>query len=230
MFINYSSDIHTVELTKILPHDKECYTQGLLVRDNTLYESCGMYGKSILYKYDFDTLTMQQSVSLRKELFAEGIAIVNETLVLLTWREHLIQTYNPNTLEIIDEHTYDYHGWGAAEYLNSLYVTDGSNKVRQLIVNDGIQIINEFFVKRGNAFVSRLNDFDVINNTLWMNIYYEDKIIVVDRFTGVVIGEVWCNVKRIGKEEVMNGIAMLPSGDVLLTGKYWDSMFVLHIN
>ena len=44
-----------------------------------------------------------------------------------------------------------------------------------------------------------------------------------------VIGEIWCNVKRERNEEVMNGIARIDDNTLLITGKYWDSMFELKI-
>ena len=71
---------------------------------------------------------------------------------------------------------------------------------------------------------------EIIGNLMYINIYFQDKIFIVDINTMNVVGEIWCNVLRDNnKEEVMNGIARIDDNTLLITGKYWDSMFELRI-
>ncbi|ELP93078.1 hypothetical protein EIN_053130 [Entamoeba invadens IP1] len=231
MYIPYSTEKKQITIEKALFHEKKCYTQGIFLQDDILYESCGQYNNSAFSKYKYPEMELLSSKRIEDKYFSEGIAATNGTVVMLTWREHEIFLFNHKTLEIERKMTYPYHGWGATSINSSaLYVTDGTNKIRRIAVTpSGVALISEFFVRRGNNYVSQLNDLSYFDKHFYINVYYEDKIVVVDPTTGTVDGEIWCNVKRTGNEEVMNGIATISQNQILVTGKYWDKMFLLRI-
>ena len=231
-YISYTETQHKIEIVKKLPHEKFCYTQGLYINDTVLYESCGMYNQSAISMYEWPSLKLMKSRSVPDKQFAEGIAIVNETLVMLTWKENIMHLINPKSMQFNYEVKYPFKGWGAAnDDHDNLYVTDGTNKIRQIRIlhNSEIEVIKEWGLRRGKHPVSKLNEIEIIGNLMYINIYWEDKIFVVNMDNMSVVGEIWCNVKREGNEEVMNGIARIDDSTLLITGKYWDSMFELKI-
>ncbi|GAB1224115.1 hypothetical protein ENUP19_0173G0020 [Entamoeba nuttalli] len=232
MYVSYNNEQHSISINKTYPHSKDCYTQGLIIENNNLYESCGMYGHSSINKYSFPSLQLLHTTQLNNSEFGEGITMVNNTLIMLTWKEHKCHLINPSTLDIKSTLFYPLHGWGITNDLNqTIYVSDGSNKIREIIIkNNEIQIEKEWRVQRGNGFVKELNEMQFIDNKLYINVYWEDKIIIVDLKTKYVIGEIWCNINRSGNEEVFNGIAQINSNTLLVTGKYWNKMFELTIN
>ena len=236
-FINYDGQDRRVIIAKKLHHNKDCYTQGLFREGDIMYESCGLYGKSKLYKYKIIEDEVERykfkellNTSFRNEYFAEGIAMVNKTIYMLTWKEHKLFKIDPTNFTTMKQYNYIIHGWGACNYHDRMFVTDGSDLIREISIdNENVHILKETKVIRGNSIVNYLNEMESINNELWVNIYQQDKILIIDRETGNVNGELWCNVKRTGNEEAMNGIAVLPNGNIVLTGKLWDSMFEIQI-
>src|SRR4051812_24907547 len=73
-------------VVRTLPHDRTAFTQGLLLFENKLYESTGLYGQSTLRRVDRDSGTVEARVALDRELFAEGLARVGGHLVQITWQ------------------------------------------------------------------------------------------------------------------------------------------------
>ena len=68
---------------------KSNYTQGLEFFNDTLYESLGQYGKSKLIKVDYENGQYLKEVSLPSNQFAEGLTILNNKIVQLTWKEKI---------------------------------------------------------------------------------------------------------------------------------------------
>src|SRR4029079_13981539 len=69
------------------PHDREAFTQGLLWHDGKLYESTGLYAQSSIRRVDLKTGKVGAPAPLQPTLFGEGLALVGNDLVQLTWRE-----------------------------------------------------------------------------------------------------------------------------------------------
>lgn len=230
-YINYSTQKKEVIINQKLPHDKDCYTQGLLIHNNILYESCGMYGISRVKMSSYPSLQLIRQRDISRKHFAEGIAVVNDTLVMLTWKERDMYVLSLDTLETIRHIDYPFHGWGASSNeRGELYVTDGTTIIRKLsIANSTIHVEGEYRVKRSSTYFARLNEMESVGGLFFINVYWKDIIMVVDPTTYSVVGEIVCEVERSGKEEVMNGIAVLPDGRILVTGKNWDSMFILSL-
>ena len=79
----------TVGLTLISSHqhDSEAFTQGLEMHNGLLYESTGLYGHSSLREVDPLSGQVIRQTDLDESLFAEGITIVGDSIVMLTWKE-----------------------------------------------------------------------------------------------------------------------------------------------
>ena len=80
-------DTLTVEVLATYPHDPEAFTQGLLIHEGVFYESTGQYGKSDLRSVEIETGEVLRQFSLPEEIFAEGLARVEDRLIQISWRE-----------------------------------------------------------------------------------------------------------------------------------------------
>ena len=67
-------------------HDTSAYTQGLLWWDGKLYESTGQYGRSDLRRLDPETGAVEQEIDISPAYFGEGLARVDDRLIMLTWK------------------------------------------------------------------------------------------------------------------------------------------------
>ena len=96
------------------PHDPGAFTQGLLFRDGRLLESTGGYGSSTLREVELETGRIVRARRLGNGLFGEGLALVGERLIQLTWRSGIGLVYDVDTLRTTANFAYEGEGWGLA--------------------------------------------------------------------------------------------------------------------
>ena len=86
-----------------LRFDRENFTQGLEIHQGRLYVSSGLYGRSMVRVYDFPSLELIQSVPVDPRIFAEGLTIIDDRLVLLSWRERVMLVYQLPDMTLIGQ-------------------------------------------------------------------------------------------------------------------------------
>tara|TARA_Y100000768_G_scaffold388567_1_gene385264 strand:+ start:3111 stop:4193 length:1083 start_codon:yes stop_codon:yes gene_type:complete len=226
------------EIIKIVPHDRESYTQGLLIDDNKyLIESSGQYGKSFIKKVDIEKDIITQKFMIDKNLFAEGISIYGDKLYMLTWKSNKGLIFNKNTFELIGEFNYSTstnEGWGLTTIDDNLVMSDGSEKLF-FIDPESFKINKHIEVYDNNGKVENINEMEYINDKIYANIYGKDIIVIINHRTGEV--ENIINLEGLFNKgnyntniDVMNGIAYnVENNTILVTGKWWPSMFELKI-
>lgn len=220
------------EVIKVYPHETDAYTQGLLFRDDVLWESTGLKGKSSLRKVNLETGVPIQSVSLNPEYFAEGLTIFENQLIQLTWQNRLGLVYDLETMELLRTFRYGMEGWGLTHDSTRLYLSDGSSMIYTLDPQS-FQMTGNFEVCDHQGAVNQLNELEFRDGRIWANIYGADRIIAFNPLTGEVTHELnlqnLFDRKQYGAyTDVLNGIAFLPeSGHMLVTGKLWPSLFEL---
>src|SRR3954463_3335584 len=97
------------------PHDTSSFTQGLVfAADGQLYESTGLQGESSLRRVDIMTGKTLQRIDVPAEYFAEGLALVGDELLQLTWRHQLGFVYDRTTFKQKRTFPYKSEGWGIA--------------------------------------------------------------------------------------------------------------------
>src|SRR5437762_14302601 len=79
------------------PHDTSAYTEGLLLHDGVLYESSGLYGQSSLRAEDPQTGKVLRRIEIPQQYFGEGLALVGDRLIQLTWKEDTAFIYDVST-------------------------------------------------------------------------------------------------------------------------------------
>ncbi|MBQ1696592.1 MAG: glutaminyl-peptide cyclotransferase [Bacteroidales bacterium] len=217
------------------PHDVAAYTQGLVYEDGCLYESTGLQRKSSLRKVRIDNGNIIQSVNLEDEYFGEGLAMIGDRLMQLTWTSHKGFVYDKKTFERLTEFNVATEGWGLSALNNdTLILTSGSENLYFLEPN-GFSTVKTIQVCDNLGVVQRLNETEMVNGRLLANIYQTDQIAEIDYNTGKVLSYIDLtgllpDNLRSSNTDVLNGIAYDAAGDRLfVTGKNWPKMYVIKI-
>ncbi len=219
-----------------LPHDSRIFTQGLESRGPWLFESSGDRRQSSLSMLRIRDLKPQRQIDLPAGVFAEGITLVGDELLLLSWRgERLLRFSLPN-LEPLPERTYSGEGWGLAFDGSWLWRSDGSNRIFR---HDPAT-----FAERGNILVRdggsaqrHLNELEFIPASggagplLLANVWQRDHILAICPLDGQVLARLELGelANRHRDQGVLNGIAQVPGG-LLVTGKNWDALYRLQVD
>lgn len=211
------------------PHDGSAFTQGLLWFDGTLYESVGRYGESALRALDPSTGEVRREVSLAPDRFGEGLALVDDRLVQLTWRSREGYIYDLASFDRIGKFDYDTEGWGLCYDGARLIMSDGGDQLYHLRPDD-YQVTHAVRVTLDGEPLPLLNELECVGDDVYANVWQTDSIVRIDRDSGVVEATIDASGllspdQQVGAD-VLNGIAYMPnSGTFLITGKLWPVMF-----
>jgi glutaminyl-peptide cyclotransferase len=185
------------------------------------------------------------------ELFAEGLALVDNHLIQLTWQAECAVMYDLDTFEIIEFINYDRtsetdEGWGLCYDGQQLYMSDGS---AALYVRDPqtLALIDQLTITLdGKAIPAALrpNELECVGGSIYANLWQTQYILQIDKASGVVTGVIdgIRVIQQLTNEELnavrersgdggLNGIAYLPERDTfLLTGKMYPYVFEISLN
>lgn len=223
---------YTYTIIHTYPHDPHAFTQGLTYADNTLYEGTGVYGSSTLRKIDLETGNILEAITLDSNFFGEGITIINDKIVQLTWLSQIGFVYDKNTLRLLQNFTYTTQGWGITFNGTCLIMSDGTEKL-YFIDPTTYQNIGSITIHEGNTSVTDLNELEYINGDIYANIWKQQKIAIINPQTGQI--KAWIDLTGIEttplkEEEVLNGIAYDAERDRLfVTGKNWPHLYEIKI-
>ena len=215
------------------PHDRTSYTQGLEYRGGFLYEGTGLEGRSVLRKVKLDTGEVLQEIRLAPQFFGEGITIVNQKIVELTWQSHVGFVYDQGSFKQLRAFNYPGEGWGLTNDGTQIYMSDGTSEIRSW---DAVTLQEKKRVKvhDGPTPVERLNELEYIHGEIYANVYQTDRIARISPIDGHVLG--WIDLSGILSKEdqpgtdVLNGIAYDQLGDRLfVTGKLWPKLFEIRL-
>lgn len=224
-------------IEKVYHHDTTSYTEGLQYVDGFLYESTGEKGKSHLLKTDINGKILQ-SIKLDSMYFGEGIAVVGNKIIQLTWQEKVAFIYDKATFKKLQTINYNWgvEGWGMAFDGTTIYNDDKTNRIFMLN-KDTFQPKGYIDVYDDNGPINEINEMEYIDGKIYANIYTTDYIIVIDPKTGAVLQKVDLtnlypmltrphNIAADSGNNVLNGIAWDAQGKrMFITGKKWDKMF-----
>ena len=232
-----------LKLTKRRARATDSYTQGLVFEVDAetgreiLYESGGQYGKSILRKIDLETGKILQEYRFSKRYFAEGIAVVDDRIFVLTWRERACFVFDKKTFEKLDEFRYSGEGWGLAfdGATETLVMSDGTSKIRVLAPKTfrAKRTFDVFYLDASGRKrkLINLNELEFVGGELWANVYQTNKIVRIDPTSGRVLqaidfSKIVPESLRESWEYVLNGIAFDGAKNRLfITGKCWPTLF-----
>lgn len=219
-----------VKIVAVYPHDPTAFTQGLVWDGGMLYESTGLYGRSTLRRVEPTSGTVLDNRHLDHGFFGEGLTLVGDHLVQLTWKAGVAFVYEVGSMEIVDEWGYNGEGWGLATTPDGrLLMSDGSSRLTARDPKD-FRWLSTIEVTRGGEPVDHLNELEMVDGRLYANVWGRDRIVRLDPETGQVDAEIDASGLLTPAEQrmvdVLNGIAYDPMSETFwITGKFWPKMF-----
>lgn len=216
-------------------HDTESYTQGLEYHNGFFYESDGLVGESSVRKVEPATGKVLQMTPV-DNVFAEGITIIGDKILMLTYTENLNMEFDLKTLKLLRQYQTPYarQGWGLCNDGSKIYNSDGSN-VLHILNKDTYMEEGYIEVYDNNGPVSSLNELEYIDGLIYANIYESDRIVIINPANGQVtaeidLSELYPDLSR-DPDLVLNGIAWDAAGKRLfVTGKKWDKLFQIKLS
>ena len=218
-----------VKVLSTRPHDPGAYTQGLLLDNGSLFESTGLYGQSSLREVNPRTGAVKRKVTVPQQYFAEGLTLVGDRLIQLTWQEQKAFVYKLSDFTKVEELRYDGEGWGLCSDGTRLVMTDGSDRLtfrdpKTLAVLGGVN------VTLSGRLIDRLNELECVGGAIYANVWQTDDILRIDpgsgKVTAVIDASGLLSASERQQAEVLNGIAWDPAKKTfLITGKLWPKMF-----
>ncbi len=224
------------EIVNSYPHDPMAFTQGLFYdREDMIYEGTGLYGRSSLRRVDLETGRVIEQISLPGNLFGEGIALWEDSIIQLTWQSGLGLVYNKENLTETGRFEYRTEGWGLTGDKRSLIMSDGSN-ILHILDPDTFRETGRINVTvRGNPLYG-LNELEFIKEEIYSNIWPTSRIAIISPQTGEVRGEIdltgiLSQSHGVGQSiDVANGIAYdVQSDRIFVTGKLWPRLYEIRL-
>jgi glutamine cyclotransferase len=221
------------EVVSSYPHDPQAFLQGLVWYDGGFYESDGLFGQSSLRRVAYPSGDVVKKVDVPREHFAEGLAMVGDRLIQLTWRSNKGFVYDRESFNLIGELTYQTEGWGLTYDGSSLILSDGSDQLF-FLDPDTYQVRRSVNVTLDGRPLRALNELEWIKGEVWSNVWMTDMIVRIDPATGQVIGVLdmtgLLGMNRRDEDDVLNGIAYDPDGDrTWVSGKRWPLLFEIKV-
>jgi glutamine cyclotransferase len=226
----------TWQTVSVRPHDTTAWTEGLLLDGSDLYESTGRVGESTIRQVDPMTGAIIRSAPLPDDLYGEGLALVDDHFIQLTWKDGEALIWDAATLTQTGSFHYAGEGWGLCYDGTRLVMSDGSST---LTFRDPqtFEIVGTVGVTAQGQPVDQLNELECADGSVWANIWETPYIARIDPASGAITGAldttgiITPDPSVADAGAVLNGIAHDPVRDTfLLTGKRWPSMFEVRIS
>ena len=203
-FVLPDAYVSTYEIIETIGHKPEAFTQGLTFDESGryLFSSDGLYKQSmvrkehVLLREGKTVLAEEASTPNAAKHFAEGIAIVGDKLVQLTWQEKQINEFGLDTLEKVREGVpfpVGREGWGLAYDGAKLYVTDSTEYLFHVDPTSYAELArmpvldprlagygngkpawypgSQSYAKEGPMPIYGVNELEMVEGELWGNVY-----------------------------------------------------------
>lgn len=211
------------------PHETDAFTQGLVWSQGRLFESTGQLGQSSLREVELQTGRVLRIRKNAGNIFAEGLALVGDDLIQLSWQNGRAFTYSRDQFEPKGEFRYDTEGWGLCFNGTHLVMSDGSAR---LFFRDPKTFVVDHVttVFRDERPQERLNELECVGDHVYANVWTTNEIVRIRTHDGKVDAVIDASGLLTDAEseetDVLNGIAYVPErGHFLITGKLWPALF-----
>ncbi len=219
----------SVSIRREFPHDTSAYTQGLLWWNGKLYESTGQYGRSDLRRIDPESGAVEQEVDISPAYFGEGLARVDDRLIMLTWKAQRAFVFGLERFDELRTFRYQGEGWGLCNDGDRLVMSNGSNR---LTFRDPrtFDVLGDVPVTLRGFPLTQINELECVGDAVYANVYQTDFLVRIDPASGRVTHYIDAAGLLTREErrgvDVLNGIAFDPgAGTFYITGKLWPKMF-----
>ncbi|MFI2742427.1 glutaminyl-peptide cyclotransferase [Zhouia sp. PK063] len=229
--------IYTYKILNTYPHSTEAFTEGLEFHGDTLYESTGRRGASMLTKYNYKTGEVYKKLNLDPAYFGEGITIIGNNVYMLTWQSMKGFIFDIGSFE--KKGTFNFNqskeGWGLTHDDHCIYKSDGSEKIWSL---NPKTLEEESYIQAtdNNKIYVKINELEYVNDKIYANSWQRDGVMIINPKTGAIEGVVdFRSLKKelnqtLGDDDVLNGIAYNKNTNTFfVTGKNWSKLFEIEI-
>lgn len=227
--------VHGFKVVATFPHDPAAFTQGLVFADGYFYESTGLNGESSLRRVEIATGKVLQAVKVPEEYFAEGLALVGDELLQLTWQHRRGFVYDRATFTQKRTFPFNGEGWGMAyDAAGGLVMSDGSDTLTFLDPKTQA-LVRTLHVRDAGRPVSQLNELEWIDGEIWANVWTTDRVARISPNTGEVnswidLSPLWPRAQRMPPADVLNGIAYdKATRRIFVTGKKWPRVYQISV-
>lgn len=214
---------------KRIEHDALCFTQGLHIVGDYMYESCGAPGDAISRVRILRRKMAGAAYALVMEKtfdeFLEGLVVVGDYIYVLTWKAGFLYVLNKKTLDVVRKCYYEGEGWGLTHDGENFIMSNGSDSLIYFQIEDG----RENIVKKNilNIGVKNLNELEYVGGYIYANVWYKDELLKISD-DGSVVAKDFSWVRNYEKVGVLNGIAYDEQLKAfLITGKNWKGIYVV---
>jgi glutamine cyclotransferase len=180
-----------------------------------------------------ETGEVLQIQPLDSRYFGEGIAVVGDRIVQLTWQSGIGFVYDRVTFQRQRTFTYEGEGWGITYDGARLIMSDGTASLRFLDPQT-FKETGRLQVRDRGKPVDQLNELEVVKGEIFANVWQTQRIVRIAPATGDVLG--WIEMRGLlspaeaARVDVMNGIAYDAKNDRLfVTGKHWPKVFEVRV-
>jgi glutamine cyclotransferase len=228
--------VQNYKVIATFPHDADAFTQGLVFADGEFYESTGLNGQSSLRRVEIATGKVLQHLKVADEYFAEGLALVGDELLQLTWQHKRGFVYDRKTFKQKRTFAYATEGWGIAyDGGSQLVMSDGSDALTFLDTKT-LAPTKTIRVRDAGRPITQLNELEWIEGEIWANVWMTDRIARISPNTGEVnawvdLASLWPIAQRPQpSEQVLNGIAYdKATRRIYITGKKWPRLYQITV-
>ena len=201
-----------------------------------MFESTGDTGHSTIQKVNIETGKAIQTTKLRDDYFGEGISVIGDKVVQLTWKNKVGLVYDKNSLKLLSTfaNNVGVEGWGMCYDCKKLYMDDSTNRI-WFLDKDTYQQKGFIDVCDDKRQIDSLNELEFIDGKIYANVYQTDDILVIDPKTGAVLQRIdMKNLYPMAERpqdrdwgnNVLNGIAWDAKGQRLfVAGKRWPHLY-----
>ena len=218
-----------VSVLKTFEHDPSLFTQGLVLDNGTFLESSGRYGRSIVRRWRLDDRSPVLEMRLDDRYFAEGLALVDDRLIVLTYHEAEALILDPRTFERKGQYRFRGEGWGLCYDGRDLLMSNGSSYLSRRSSTDFTEMDRVQVLLDGKP-IDNLNELECVEGWVYANVWQSDVILRIDPYSGRVDATIDASGllapsdrKGVG---VLNGIAYDSSTETFfVTGKLWPKIF-----
>jgi len=238
------SKVPTVDMVPLqrIPHDKTRFTQGLeFIGPDTMVESTGIEGRSKVYVYQVSDQLVIKEASLPADQFGEGITMVGNRLINLTWKNQTANVWTLPDLKPAEPLKYEGEGWGLCYDPDAkiVWMSNGSDSLTARDP-DTFEVIRSIKVTADGQPIERINELECVAGKVWANVWQTNRIIAIDPTTGHIEGKLELssiaeiaqqdNQTPFSRDQVLNGLAYHePSDTWFITGKQWPYLYQIAI-
>jgi glutaminyl-peptide cyclotransferase len=226
--------VSPLRIVNTLPHNPRIFTQGLAMEHDRLYQSSGLHGRSMVIAGKRDSVEVSAHYRFEDRYFAEGLCVVGDEVLVLTWQAGELFVLNKTTLQFKRKLSYPGEGWGLAYDGVHLWFSDGSSRISRRDTAT-LALIDSIEVHDQDGPVRHINELEWAEGKLYANIWFSSRLIAIDPGNGAVtaqwnLDELLPQTRHYGRNSVANGIAYDPgNGHFWLTGKGWPLLYEVEL-